>query len=212
MTESYSDASSLYLTYETQDGAFCCKKAYDTMRQVCPQGPSQLFNLNSPQVIFNRTDGSVLNSDTIPLPQLAEAADVSTVTVTATATVTADRAGVGSSSRHDTTAVAAGIAVPLGELLIAALVTCVLLYRQARRPKSEQERAQSLGLDVAQAKLGQQDNTFGYGESRLRRGLAVQSDGNPRTRTPYRGRGHGGRRSAYIAERSYYPGLVADEH
>lgn len=58
--------------------------------------------------------------------------DVSPATITATVTVTSSPSNA---SNEDITSVAAGAAVPLGVLLIAALIACGVLFRQLRNTK-----------------------------------------------------------------------------
>ena len=83
-----------------------------------------------------------------------------TVTATPTSVPSACRDAAKSSSNGNITAVAAGIATPLGVLLIVALIACTLLYRQVRRLKREAVAAHS---EMEHAKLGHGGGTTGNG-------------------------------------------------
>jgi hypothetical protein len=119
---------SIYLAFEdvpTLTSGFCCQRAYNVSTQLCEaetHGSYDPFALVSGTAIYNRANGSTLPPSTI----------VSSSNVTTTVTVTA----TASPRSTNITTVAAGIAVPLGVLLILATIGLILFWRKYRILKS----------------------------------------------------------------------------
>lgn len=116
---------SLFLAWETPSSGFCCQLAYDISTNSCraeTHGTSEPFSLDAGTAIYNRTDGSTM----LPLNLIASASTVTIGSTTATVTVTTS---VGTNHRGITT-VATSIAVPLGVLLLLAIIAIIITYRK----------------------------------------------------------------------------------
>ena len=85
------------------------------------------------RVIWNRTDGSLMENGTLAPSQVQLSQAQATVTLHASASASNST----SSDSNNVTAVAAGIAVPLGVLLLASLVTITFLWSKVRSLKKE---------------------------------------------------------------------------
>ena len=83
----------------------------------------------SARIVYNRTNGLTMNNGTLVLP--VDSSDISVITATATATATV-APDANNASGNNTTAIAAGIAVPLSVLLIASLAFNWFLARKLR--------------------------------------------------------------------------------
>lgn len=141
-----SDSSTtVFLAYNTEDGAFCCGDNYDPSSEACTnatQGSNQPFNLPPGEVIFNRTDGALLlpnPADPSASPSVATVSH-SGATTTVTQTVTGSAATSDAAfSNGKIAAVAAGIAVPLTILFLAAFTACLILARKLRDLRRTQQ-------------------------------------------------------------------------
>lgn len=124
------------LAEDTEEGGFCCGP-YNTTSSLCVNengGSNRPFAIDRGLIIVNRTDGtswygtnrvvSPLGNDT-----LEDGPDASVVTVQATVTAQAEKS--------DIAPVAAGIAVPLGVLFLAALAAAIVFFQKTRRLKKE---------------------------------------------------------------------------
>ncbi|KAK3115673.1 hypothetical protein LTR53_004736 [Teratosphaeriaceae sp. CCFEE 6253] len=122
----------VFLAYDSGDGAFCCQYPYNSTSgqcQVASGGSTQPFSLDPFQVIVDRSTGKLLplnGSDATPSESTNSSAATTTVTATTTAT-----------GQSSIVPIAAGIAAPLGILLIAALVACGVLFSQLRKLRRE---------------------------------------------------------------------------
>lgn len=132
---------SIFLAYDTGNGAFCCGLPYDTDAQQCPiaSGPSgnNPFDLTAGRIIWNRTDGSYMQNGSLQPSEIQLSRAERTVTVTPSSTGGTAPAAVTPSDTAtcDVTPVAAGIAVPLAVLLLAAVATIAFLAFKLRRLK-----------------------------------------------------------------------------
>ncbi|KAF7188005.1 hypothetical protein HII31_10677 [Pseudocercospora fuligena] len=122
---------SIYLAYDAEpQGNFCCRTAYNVTSNSCTtstEDSTDPFQLSAGTVIYDRATGAQLPetwNDTTPVATV--------MTVTATPSAGAQK------SSSNITAVAAGIAVPLGVLLLAALAGCGILWKQLQRAKRGQ--------------------------------------------------------------------------
>jgi hypothetical protein len=119
---------SIYLAFEdvaTGTSGFCCQQAYNVSTQLCEaetHGSYDPFALVAGTAIYDRANGSTLPPSTIA----SSSSGTTTVTVTAPA---------GACSTNITT-VAAGIAVPLGVLLIFATMGLIFFWRKYQSLKS----------------------------------------------------------------------------
>lgn len=136
----------LFLAYEPQNGAspFCCDGPYDNTTGTCAkpsQGSSQPFELPPGRVVYNRTDGAIMTDGTLSSNYSQRATCDETQTAisqnqTSTpASCPQEGVQVSESGSSNVTAVASGIAVPLGVLLLASLLAVVVLLRQNRALK-----------------------------------------------------------------------------
>ena len=124
----------IFQAYDTSDashgnGLFCCRNGYNTTSQECmtpSDGTSAPFSLPAGTVIIDRSNGATL-------PEDFNSTDAAGSVVTATVTASAASAP----GKSNTAAVAAGVAVPLGVLLIAALVGCGVLWRNLGKARRE---------------------------------------------------------------------------
>lgn len=124
------------LAEDTSDGGFCCG-AYNTSNSLCinQSGDSNRpFGIDRGLIIVNRTDGTTwygTNAVVSPLGNdtLEDGPDASVVTVQATVTAPAEKSNIAP--------VAAGIAVPLGVLLLAALAAAGVFWKKTRDLKRE---------------------------------------------------------------------------
>ena len=154
----------VYLAYDTPNGVFCCHANYNWSTNACEEptrGSTTPFSLEPGLVVYNRSDGSTQNDGTAVAVPAASAA-----TATTTVIVTAEPTTTGSS---DVTAVAAGIAVPLATLLIAALVAVVVLVSRIKKLKQEykEQEQRLLGINPNNNNnhmyaLPQQQQIYGY--------------------------------------------------
>lgn len=103
-------------------------------------GTSNPFSLPAGSVVIDRSNG-------VTLPENFNSTDAagSVITVTATAVASATNAP----AKSNTTAVAAGVAVPLGVLLIAALAGCAVLWSNLKKAKKQLAAAGNGGGDIA---------------------------------------------------------------
>jgi hypothetical protein len=135
----------LILAYEseTPDSPFCCNKPYNTDTQACEvssRGTFQPFQLPIGRIVHNRTDGSAMMNGTLSSslfqnnacetqPVGIQNRTIQTLGPTTCSQVTAQ------SELANVTAIAAGIAAPLGVLLLASLAAVAVLFRQNRSLK-----------------------------------------------------------------------------
>ncbi|KAF2720433.1 hypothetical protein K431DRAFT_90742 [Polychaeton citri CBS 116435] len=122
---------SIYLAYDTHNGAFCCGENYDLDSKACPTGTrssNSPFDLEQSNIVWNRTDGSVLENGTV-----ARVSGVSQTTVTVTTTPSSE----GQQHQSNVGSVAAGIAVPLAIVAIASLVASGILFKKNRQMRQE---------------------------------------------------------------------------
>ncbi|KAK4497907.1 hypothetical protein PRZ48_010562 [Zasmidium cellare] len=133
----------LLLAYETPDGSFCCDRNFDTQTQSCPTASGKFgntpFNMTLGRVIWNRTDGSIMNNGTL-LPSQVQLSEAQT-------TVTLHPSASSTSTSTNTTAVAAGIAVPLGVLLLASLATIFFLLSKLKNLKKQLHKPDTASFD-----------------------------------------------------------------
>lgn len=87
------------------------------------------------RVIWNRTDGSIMQNGTL-LPSQVQLSEAQT-------TVTLRPSTSSTSNSNDVTAVAAGIAVPLGVLLLASLATIFFLWSKLKNLKKQLQKSDS---------------------------------------------------------------------
>lgn len=140
----------LYLAYDKPGGAFCCDVNYNTTTKACgmpTRGSNAPFDLTAGNVIYNRTDGATIKHGTLSFADLGISNSTSSSSVAAessiaTASVSASASATTSSS-STIVPVAVGIAVPLGVLLIAALLACGVLFSQNRRLRKAAREAQA---------------------------------------------------------------------
>lgn len=127
----------LILAYEseTPDSPFCCNKPYNSDTQACEvssRGTFQPFQLPIGRIVYNRADGSVMTNGTLPSSLFQNNAcetqsvgiqnqTIQTLGPTTCPQVTAQ------SEPANVTAIAVGIAAPLGVLLLASLVAVAVL-------------------------------------------------------------------------------------
>jgi hypothetical protein len=117
---------SIYLAFEnvpTGTSGFCCQQAYNVSTQLCQDEThgSDPFPLDSGTAIYDRSNGATLPPSTATSSTSGTSTSVVNGTTTVTATVTASA----SASSNNVTTVAAGIAVPLGVLLVLAIIGCI---------------------------------------------------------------------------------------
>lgn len=138
--KTYEDLT-LILAYEseTPDSPFCCKKPYNTDTQACEvssRGSFEPFQLPIGRIVYNRTDGSVMMNGNLP-DNLFQHNACQTQTVSSQnqtlAPTTCPQVTVTAQSK--VTAITAGIAAPLGVLLLASLAAMAVLFRQNRSLK-----------------------------------------------------------------------------
>ncbi|KAK1823995.1 hypothetical protein LTR12_001528 [Friedmanniomyces endolithicus] len=130
----------IFLAYDdaANNGAFCCVYPYNSTSEQCqlPTGGSYApFDIDSFQVIYDRSTGATIpldGSNPTTTANSSGAAATSTVTTTATATA------AGTSS---VAAVAAGVAAPLGVLLLASLIACGILLSRLKKLRREHHNA-----------------------------------------------------------------------
>ncbi|KAK3073483.1 hypothetical protein LTR53_004917 [Teratosphaeriaceae sp. CCFEE 6253] len=139
-------STTVFLAYDTPSGAFCCGENYDAASSECAlatRGSRQPFDISAGEVVYNRTDGALLlpNPANTAQPTVGVFVSLATITVTATATATGSAAaGVAKSTNTGlVTQVAAGIAVPLGILLLAALAAIAVLVSRNRKLRQAHE-------------------------------------------------------------------------
>lgn len=119
---------------------FCCQVPYDNATQSCPipsRGESQPFQLQVGHIIYNRTEGSVMMNGTLPASALHRDTcdgqlNTSQPQTPTSTTCTQGCAQTCRSEPSNLATVAAGIAVPLGVLLLASLAALAVLFRQNR--------------------------------------------------------------------------------
>ncbi|TKA79560.1 hypothetical protein B0A55_02737 [Friedmanniomyces simplex] len=129
-----SNALTIFLAYDdaTNNGAFCCVYPFNSTSGQCEVstgGSTNPFDLDAFQVIYDRSTGATIpldGSDATTSVNSSSAATTSTVTATATAT-----------SKSSIAAVAAGVAAPLGVLLLASLIACGILLSRLRKLRRE---------------------------------------------------------------------------
>ncbi|EME41182.1 hypothetical protein DOTSEDRAFT_55080 [Dothistroma septosporum NZE10] len=127
-------ALTIFEAYDTADvphgnGLFCCVSGYNVTSQQCmteSDGTFAPFSLPAGTVVIDRSNGATLPEN---FNSTDAAASVVTATVTASATAAPEKS--------NTAAVAAGVAVPLGVLLVAALAGCFLLWRNLGKARRE---------------------------------------------------------------------------
>ncbi|KAK0925466.1 hypothetical protein LTR29_018048, partial [Friedmanniomyces endolithicus] len=132
----------IFLAYDdaANNGAFCCVYPYNSTSAQCqlPTGGSYApFDIDSFQVIYDRSTGATIpldGSSPTTTANSSGAAATSTVTTTATATATG-------TSGTSVAAVAAGVAAPLGVLLLASLIACGILLSRLKKLRREQHPA-----------------------------------------------------------------------
>ncbi|KAF2173560.1 hypothetical protein M409DRAFT_48521 [Zasmidium cellare ATCC 36951] len=129
----------LLLAYETPDGSFCCDRGFNTETQSCPTASGKFgttpFNMTLGRVIWNRTDGSIMQNGTL-LPSQVQLSEAQT-----TVTLRPSPSSSATSNSNDVTAVAAGIAVPLGILLLASLATIFFLWSKLKNLKKQIQKS-----------------------------------------------------------------------
>ncbi|KAK3068754.1 hypothetical protein LTR53_013417 [Teratosphaeriaceae sp. CCFEE 6253] len=137
-------STTVFLAYDTPSGAFCCGENYDAVSSECAiatKGSRQPFDISAGEVVYNRSDGALLlpNPANTAQPTAAVVASLATITVTTTATASAAAGTAKSTSTGLVTQVAAGVAVPLGVLLLAALAAIAVLVSRNRKLRSAHE-------------------------------------------------------------------------
>ncbi|TKA39032.1 hypothetical protein B0A54_09629 [Friedmanniomyces endolithicus] len=132
----------VFLAYDdaANNGAFCCVYPYNSTSAQCqlPTGGSYApFDIDSFQVIYDRSTGATIPLDgSSPTTTANSSGAVATSTVTTTATATAT-----GTSGTSVAAVAAGVAAPLGVLLLASLIACGILLSRLKKLRREQHPA-----------------------------------------------------------------------
>lgn len=140
------DSLTIFPAYDdaATNGAFCCVFPYNSTSNQCQlgtDGSTQPFSLDSFQAIYDRTTGATIPLDgSDPTASSANSSTAATTTVVATVT-----------SKSSITPIAAGIATPLGILLIAALIACGILFSQLRRLRREQRAGVGAGTGAGAA-------------------------------------------------------------
>ncbi|KAK0345507.1 hypothetical protein LTR02_000371 [Friedmanniomyces endolithicus] len=132
----------IFLAYDdaANNGAFCCVYPYNSTSAQCQlptAGSYEPFDIDSFQVIYDRSTGATIpldGSSPTTTANSSGAAATSTVTTTATATATG-------TSGTSVAAVAAGVAAPLGVLLLASLIACGILLSRLKKLRREQHPA-----------------------------------------------------------------------
>ena len=150
-------STSLFLAYDTPNGAFCCHLNYNLTSGQCQlptRGSYQPFDLPSSRVINNRTDGSVLSNRTTN----------NTVGTTPSRNTSSGRSLV---------AVVAGIAVPLGSVLVATAAMAILLWRRNMRLR---RRLQEQVMPLSQREVTLQNSLPVGNELRSDERCAEQTD------------------------------------
>jgi hypothetical protein len=123
---------SIYLAFEnvpTGTSGFCCQQAYNVSTQLCQvetHGSYDPFPLDSGTAIYDRSNGATLPPSTATSSTSGTSTSVVNGPTTVTATVTASA----SASSNNVTTVAVGIAVPLGVLLVLAIIGCIFFWRK----------------------------------------------------------------------------------
>ncbi|TKA82259.1 hypothetical protein B0A55_01698 [Friedmanniomyces simplex] len=143
------------LVQDEANGYFCC--GFGTLffdGSNCTtgtRGSTTPFSLDPEIAIFNRSDGSTAFST---CAVAAGATNVLTSTVTSTVSVTATTASAsGSSNPTSVVAVGAGVAIPLGVLLVAVAGIAIILWRRNKKlvqQLEEKERAYEARMGIDQ--------------------------------------------------------------
>jgi hypothetical protein len=155
----------LFPAYEVYGSSapFCCDQPYNFTTQSCTvssKGDSQAFSLPIGRVVYNRTDGSSMMNGTLSASSLhldtcnAQAISLDNQTNQTSNALTSPQADVGAtcSDPENLTAITAGIAVPLGVLLLASLVALAIQIRHNRSLKRTLQRGlPSENLPMSQA-------------------------------------------------------------
>lgn len=124
------------LAEDTSDGGFCCGP-YNSSSSLCINKSgdnNRPFGIDRGLIIVNRTDGTTwYGTNTVVSPlgndTIEDGPDTSVVTVQATVTAEAEKSNIAP--------VAAGIAVPLGVLFLAALAAAIVFFRKTKDLKKE---------------------------------------------------------------------------
>ncbi|KAK4619760.1 hypothetical protein CLAFUW4_11038 [Fulvia fulva] len=117
------------------NGLFCCLNGYNVTSRQCmteSDGTSAPFSLPAGSVVIDRSNGATL-------PQNFNSTDAAGSIITVTATAAANATNTPES--NNTTAIAAGISVPLGLLLLAALAGCFVLWRNLKKARNQVQGA-----------------------------------------------------------------------
>lgn len=116
----------ILLVNDSAVGQFCCSEGLDANTTKCiiaTLGSSKPFELDPGQIILDRSNGATVGSNLEP----------ATTTVTATAQPSAATAAgtqPPSSKRDDTLPIILGISIPLGILLLVAVIVICWLWRR----------------------------------------------------------------------------------
>lgn len=163
------------------------------------RGSFQPFQLPIGRIVYNRTDGSAMMNGTLPSSLVQQnACEVQTASSTQNQTIqtlepTTCPQGTAQAESASVTAVVAGIAAPLGVLLLASLAAVALLFRQNRSLKrAAQHTPLAHSLPVAQAgNDGWQGAHMGCPAKEMSsEGAAIESGGRPAAQElPARGLG-----------------------
>ncbi|KAK4498914.1 hypothetical protein PRZ48_009424 [Zasmidium cellare] len=119
-------ALALLLVNNTANGSFCCSNGYDPSTNQCnmvTRGSNKAFQIQPGQVIWDRRTGST--ETPVNGSVYATVREVSTSTVTSISTA-------GMVDQHKMVTIVVGVVVPLGALLILAVVSLVLMWRRLK--------------------------------------------------------------------------------
>jgi hypothetical protein len=201
--KTYEDLT-LLLAYESEqpDSPFCCNKPYNTETQACEvssRGSFQPFQLPIGRIVYNRTDGLVMTNGTLPSSLFQQkSCEAQTASSTQNQTIqtlepTTCPQITAQAQSTNVTAIAAGVAAPLGVLFLASLVAVAVLFVQNRSLKRlARHPPLAHGLPAAQA------GNDGWQGAHVRspakemssEGAAIESGGRPAAQElPARGLG-----------------------
>ncbi|KAK1025338.1 hypothetical protein LTS16_023299 [Friedmanniomyces endolithicus] len=142
----------IFLAYDdpANNGAFCCVAPYNSTSAQCQfqtAGSYVPFDMDAFQVIYDRSTGATIPIDGSNPTTTANSSGAATVTTTATATATG-------TSGTSVAAVAAGVAAPLGVLLLASLIACGILLSRLKKLRREHHTASGTSHIVGGGGMG----------------------------------------------------------
>ncbi|KAK5113973.1 hypothetical protein LTR62_003096 [Meristemomyces frigidus] len=149
-----SSSLTIFLAYDDvqNNGAFCCVLPFNSTSQQCQvatKGSTQPFDLDPFHVIVDRSSGATLPQDGSDFTAAAATTASASGSSTPSSATCSDTATATTTVNASIAPVAAGIAAPLGILLIAALIACGMLFSQVRKLRRQQSSSDSLIMDAA---------------------------------------------------------------